>query len=95
MLDEIDPATIADPATRALLLQLLNLVDQQAGQLRAARDEIQRLRDEIARLKGEQGRPKINPQTPPPSGTPGSSAVVRTSPSSVPSARRAREPRQP
>ncbi len=34
MLDEIDPAAIADPTTRALLIRLLNLVDQQAGQLR-------------------------------------------------------------
>jgi hypothetical protein len=66
MLDEIDPAAIADPTARALIIQLLNVVNQQAGQLRAALDEIQRLRDEIARLKGEQGRPKINPQAPRP-----------------------------
>ncbi len=78
MLDEIDPAAIADPAARALLIRLLNLVDQQAGQLRAARDEIQRLRDEIARLKGEQGRPTINPQAPPPSAPLSSEAERRT-----------------
>src|SRR5215217_3082239 len=84
MLDEIDPATIADPAARALILQLLNLVDQQAAHLRAQADEIQRLRDEIARLKGEQGRPKINPQAPPPA-APLSSEAERRSP----------KPRQP
>src|SRR6478672_11729199 len=76
MLDEIDPAAIADPAARVLIIRLLNLVDQQAGQLRAQAEEIQRLRDEIARLKGEQGRPKINPQAPPPA-TPLSSEAER------------------
>jgi len=78
MLDEIDPAAIADPTARALIIQLLNVVDQQAGQLRAALDEIQRLRDEIARLKGEQGRPKINPQAPPPAPPLSSEAERRT-----------------
>jgi hypothetical protein len=76
MLDEIDLAAIADPAARALIIRLLNLVDQQAGQLRAQAEEIQRLRDEIARLKGEQGRPKINPHAPPPA-TPLSSEAER------------------
>lgn len=79
MLDEIDPAAIADPTARALIIQLLNVVNQQAGQLRAALDEIQRLRDEIARLTGEQGRPKINPQAPPPA-TPLSSEAERRTP---------------
>ena len=66
MLDDIDPAAIADPVARVLIIRLLNLVDQQAGQLRAQAEEIQRLRDEIARRKGEQGHPKINPQVGPP-----------------------------
>ena len=78
MLDEIDPAAIADPTARALIIQLLNVVNQQAGQLRAAMDEIQRLRDEIARLKGEQGRPNINPQAPSPAPPLSSEAERRT-----------------
>jgi hypothetical protein len=83
MFDAIDPAAIADPTARALLIQLLNVVNQQAGQLRAQTEEIQRLRDEIARLKGEQGRPKINPQAPP------------SAPLSSEAERRTPQPRQP
>src|SRR5689334_14646594 len=61
MLDEIDPAAIQDPQARALIIRLLNLVNDQAAQLQAQAAEIQRLRDEINRLKGEQGRPTIRP----------------------------------
>jgi Transposase IS66 family len=66
MLDDIDPAAIADPVARALIVRLLNVVDQQATQLRTALADNQRLRDENARLQGEQGRPHVNPQARPP-----------------------------
>lgn len=62
MLDEIDPAVIADPAARALLLRVLNLVDQPARQLRTHAAGIQRLCAAIARRKGAQGRPHITPR---------------------------------
>src|SRR5690348_2890311 len=65
MLEHIDPGTIADLATRALVLDLLNLLNSQAVQLPEQATEIQRLRDEINRLKGEQPRPRIKPPGPP------------------------------
>src|SRR3954463_9031006 len=61
MLDHIDPEAIADPALRALLLELLNVLDRQARQIAELTTENQRLRDEVNRLKGEQGRPSIRP----------------------------------
>jgi hypothetical protein len=33
MLEHVDPGAIADPATRALVLELMNLVDSLVGQL--------------------------------------------------------------
>lgn len=67
MLADLDLSGIPDERARALIVRLLNLIEDQAADLRAAQDEIQRLRDEINRLKGEQGKPDIKPQTPPPS----------------------------
>ncbi|HMA36833.1 MAG TPA: hypothetical protein VKY74_20425 [Chloroflexia bacterium] len=53
MLDHVDPAAIADPAPRTLVLELLNLVNTQAAQLQAQAAEIGRLRDEAdAEFKG-------------------------------------------
>lgn len=59
---DLDLGKIPDAETRAGVVRLLNLVEEQAGELREARTEIQRLRDEINRLKGEQGKPTIRPQ---------------------------------
>ena len=78
MLDHVDPAAIADPTLRALVVELLNLLNTQATQLHEIRAENQRLRDEIARLKGEQGRPQIHPQAPPPAAPLSSEAERRT-----------------
>lgn len=64
MLDDIDPTAVADPLARALIMRLLNVVNDQAAQLQAQAAEIQALRDEINRLKGEQGRPQIKPPRP-------------------------------
>jgi Transposase IS66 family len=79
MLDHVDPAAIADPTLRALVVELLTLVNTQAAQLQEVRAENQRLRDEIHRLKGEQGRPKINPQASP-SPAPHTSEAERRTP---------------
>ncbi len=58
---------ITDEVARQGFRLLLNLVEDQAQELRAVRDENQRLRDEIARLKGTPRRP---PLPPPPSAPP-------------------------
>ena len=66
MLDDLDLSGIQDERARALLVRLLNLIEDLSTDLRAAQDENQRLRDEINRLKGEQGKPTVKPDTPPP-----------------------------
>jgi len=66
MLDDLDLSGIQDERARALLVRLLNLIEDLSADLRAAQDENQRLRDEINRLKGEQGKPTVKPNTPPP-----------------------------
>jgi hypothetical protein len=57
----IDLASIADVGARQAIRALLNLVEEQASEIRALRVENQQLRDELTRLKGGQGRPKIPP----------------------------------
>src|SRR6266536_2307983 len=54
-------ASIADVGARQAIRALLNLVEEQASEIRALRIENQQLRDELTRLKGGQGRPKIRP----------------------------------
>jgi Transposase IS66 family len=68
MLDDIDLSKIEDEQIRALIVRLLNLIEQQAREIRELRIENQQLRDEINRLKGEQGQPKVkaNKVSPPP-----------------------------
>ena len=65
MLDDLDLSHIQDPAARAIIQQLLNLVEDLAEANRALRDENQRLRDENNHLKREQGQPTIKPNTRP------------------------------
>ncbi len=66
MLDDLDLARIQDPAARAIIQQLLNLLEELAAANRALREENQRLRDQNNHLKGEQGQPEIKPNTPRP-----------------------------
>lgn len=66
MLDDLDLSAIQDERARALIVRLLNLIEDLTADLRAAQEEIQRLRDENNRLKGEQGKPNVKPNTPPP-----------------------------
>jgi hypothetical protein len=66
MLEDLDLHSIADDRARALVRQLLNLLEDVTADLRVAQAEIQRLRDELNRLKGEQGQPTIKANTPPP-----------------------------
>jgi len=63
MLADLDLSGIQDERARALIVRLLNLIEDLTADLRTAQDEIQRLRDEINRLKGEQGKPDIKPNT--------------------------------
>ncbi|RRR66767.1 MAG: hypothetical protein EI684_20140 [Candidatus Viridilinea halotolerans] len=49
---DVNPETIADKAMRALVIQLLNLIEAQATEITTLRVENQQLRDELARLKG-------------------------------------------
>ena len=50
----IQPSSIPEEEKTPLVIQLLEIIRQQA-------EEIQRLKDEIARLKGHPGRPNIRP----------------------------------
>lgn len=61
---QVDLDAIKDPGVRHCIQALLNIIERQATEIRALKEENARLRDENARLKGEQGRPK----------TPGTSA---------------------
>jgi hypothetical protein len=67
MLENFDPASIADEALRAVVVVLMNEVERLSVENKELKDEVQRLRDENRRLKGEQGKPLIRPVTPPPS----------------------------
>jgi hypothetical protein len=66
MLEDLDLNSITDDRARALITQLLNLLESVMADLQAAQAETQRLRDEINRLKGEQGKPTIKPNQPQP-----------------------------
>ena len=57
----IDIGKIADPVVKQAMIVLLNLVERQAREITALREENQRLRDENNRLKGEQGKPDVKP----------------------------------
>ena len=57
----IDLASITDVGARQAIRALLNLVEEQASEIRALRVENEQLRDELTRLKGGQGRPRIRP----------------------------------
>ena len=59
----IDLEKSANPATKSLIGQLLNIIEAQATETKELKEENQRLRDENNRLKGEQGKPAIRAQT--------------------------------
>ena len=61
MIGRLDLASIADVGARQAMRALLNLVEEQAAEIRVLRTENQLLRDELTRLQGGQGRPKIPP----------------------------------
>lgn len=65
-IQELDLSGIEDEKARAIIGQLLNIIEELSSELGEARAEIQRLRDENNRLKGEQGKPKIKGNTPKP-----------------------------
>jgi hypothetical protein len=66
-IQNIDPSAAKDmESLRDAVKLLLNIVEQQSGQIEQLRQENQELKDEINRLKGEQGRPKF-PKAKPPS----------------------------
>ncbi len=54
---------IADPAAKAIIKQLLNIIEAQSGIIKKLTIENQNLKDENNRLKGEQGKPNIRKQT--------------------------------
>lgn len=80
MLDDLDLAGIQDHRARALIVRLLNLIEDLSADLRAAQEEIQRLRDENNHLKGEQGKPTIKPNAAPPDPSDHSSERERRQP---------------
>ena len=58
MLDNLDQNVIQDENAQELIRRLMNIIENQAVELRKLKKENQRLRDEVNRLKGEQGKPK-------------------------------------
>ena len=80
MLDDLDLTGIQDHRARALIVRLLNLIEDLSADLRAAQEEIQRLRDENNHLKGEQGKPTIKPNPAPPDPSDHSSERERRQP---------------
>ena len=77
-LPDIKLDSIPDEATRALVEQLLNLIETLAADTAVLRLEVQRLRDENARLKGGSGKPDIKPPlSPPPTSSDHSSQTER------------------
>lgn len=59
-IQNIDPSAAKDmESLRDAVKLLLNIVEQQSGQIEQLRQENQELKDEINRLKGEQSRPKF------------------------------------
>ena len=64
MLDNHDLNAIQDENARELIRRLMNIIENQAVELRKLKEENQRLRDEVNRLKGEQGKPKTKGNTP-------------------------------
>jgi len=66
-LPDVNLDAISDPATREVVQQLLNIIEQLAAENAALRAENQQLRDENARLKGSSSKPTITPSVPPPS----------------------------
>lgn len=55
--------SIVDPAAKAIIIQLLNIIEYQFQENKTLKEENQKLKDEINRLKDEQGKPNINPQS--------------------------------
>jgi len=77
-LPDVNLDAISDPATREVVQQLLNLIEQLAAENAALRLEVQQLRDENARLKGGSGKPDIKPSVPPPANNHSSEAERHT-----------------
>jgi len=65
-MDDINLDAIADLATREVVRQVLNSIEQLAAENAALRRDVQHLRDEHARLKSGSGKPDITPSVPPP-----------------------------
>ncbi len=63
MLEDIDPSTIEDAAARAIVIRVLNVLENIMHQFQAVKEENQHLKDELNRLKGEQGKPDVRPHT--------------------------------
>ena len=55
--------SITDPAARAIISQLLNIIEALMQENKMLKEENQILRDENNRLKGEQGKPTIRTQS--------------------------------
>jgi len=54
--------SVTDPVARAIISQLLNIIEHQAQEIKTFKAENQKLRDENNRLKGEKGKPNIRLQ---------------------------------
>lgn len=65
-LPDVKLETIADPATRQIVAELLNAIETLAAENAALRVDVQRLRDDNARLKGGSPKPDVKAPTSPP-----------------------------
>lgn len=64
LVDDLDLSAVRDPAARAVIDRLLDVVGRLSAEVATLKAENQRLRDENARLKGEQGKPRVLPKRP-------------------------------
>ena len=72
---DIDKLDLSNPdEIKALIRNLLNIIELQAQLIKGLKEENQLLRDEIAYLKGEKGKPKIPPNIPASSEKPSSNS---------------------
>ena len=75
----LNPDTITDlAAMRAVVVQLLNLIEAQASDITALRAANQQLHDVLARLKGGSGKPDLKPSVKPAAHDHSSEAERRT-----------------
>ena len=61
-LSHINPDTMPDASSKAIVQLLLSVIENQQKQIKELKELVQSLKDEISKLKGEQPKPEFKPQ---------------------------------